>query len=434
MVAVPVGRSTGGIEDRALALISLALGLAAALAVLAVARSEGDPLVFLRIADPIALGDVAYRDLPVEYPPIALLPIVLPRILVGVTASPEMYTFAFGAIALTTTLVCGAVVAWLSSRGWSREDVLDSMLFFVAMAFALTVCIIWRFDVLPAAFTIMAVALVATGRPGWAGLALALGVMTKLYPGFLVPVFLAYYVFNGRWRSAAILLFGLLITLVGVMGFIYLFAGGDVFGFLTYQRDRGTEIESILGGLAMAGDAFLNIPATVHFAFGAFEVRSPLLRTLAAPDFIFQVGLVVVLGICGLRAMLLDRREFGLVRRETFIQYIVATILVVILANKVLSPQYLCWLLPFAVLLPAPQALLLVAASVLTTIEYPITFDALRAIDPFPVLIVNVRNAMLFALFVWVIVASQRRDVRETSNDPGGNAEYEYDYGHAAAP
>ena len=77
-----------------------------------------------------------------------------------------------------------------------------------------------------------------------------------------------------------------------------------------------------------------------------------------------------------------------------------------ILANKVLSPQYLAWLLPFAALLPGPQALLLVAASVLTTIEYPILFDALRAIDPFPVLVVNVRNAMLLVLFVWILVDS----------------------------
>ena len=108
-----------------------------------------------------------------------------------------------------------------------------------------------------------------------------------------------------------------------------------------------------------------------------------------------------------------------------------------ILANKVLSPQYLVWLLPFAALLPGPQALLLVAASVLTTIEYPILFDALRSIDPFPVLVVNVRNAMLLALFVWILVDSERRsergDVRETSEEPGSNAEYEYGYGNPPA-
>jgi hypothetical protein len=160
------------------------------------------------------------------------------------------------------------------------------------------------------------------------------------------------------------------------------------------------------------------------------------------PDFIAQVLLTLALAVGALRAALRDRREAGGVTRSTLVNFIVATLLVVILSNKVLSPQYLVWLLPFAALLPGPQAMLLVAASVLTTIEYPILFDELRAIDPFPVLVVNVRNAMLFALFVWILIDSERRperrsergDVREASDKPRGNPEYEYGYSHAPAP
>jgi hypothetical protein len=438
MVAVPVGRARLGSESRFLALIALTLGLTAAVAVILVAPSDGDPLVFMRIADPIAAGAVAYRDVPVEYPPIALLPIVLPRVVVGVTAPGDLYTFVFGATALATTLFCGVAVSWLAARGWSRENALDAMLLFVAMALALTVCIIWRFDILPAALTALTVVAVAAGRPGWAGLALGLAVATKLYPGFLVPVFLAYYAFSGRYRSAAFFLFGLVVTLAAIMAQVYLVAGADAFSFLTYQRDRGTEIESVVGGLALAADALFGIPARVYFAFGSFEVSSRAVRALAAPDFVLQVALTLALAITGLRAALHDRRVFGAVTRGTLINYIVAALLVVILANKVLSPQYLAWLLPFAALLPGPQALLLVAASVLTTIEYPILFDALRAIDPFPVLVVNVRNAMLFVLFVWILVDSERRlhrgDVRETPDEPRGNTEYQYAYSNTPAP
>ena len=438
MVAVPVGRARVGSETRFLALIALALGLTAAVAVILVAPSQGDPLVFMRIADPIAAGGVAYRDVPVEYPPIALLPIVLPRVMVGLSAHGDLYTFVFGATALATTLVCGVAVSWLAARGWSRENALDAMLLFVAMALALTVCIIWRFDILPAALTALTVVAVAAGRPGWAGLALALAVGVKLYPGFLVPIFLAYYGFSGKWRSAAIFLLGFAVTLGAIMAQIYLVAGADAFSFLTYQRDRGTEIESVVGGLALAADAFLGITARVYFAFGSFEVSSRAVRALAAPDFLLQIVLTLALATSVFRSALHDRRVFGVVTRRTLINYIVATLLVVILANKVLSPQYLAWLLPFAALLPGPQALLLVAASVLTTIEYPILFDALRAIDPFPVLVLNVRNAMLFALFIWILVDAERRlhrgEVRETSDEPGGNPEYEHGYGNTPAP
>lgn len=438
MVAAPVSRAPDASEARLLALIALALGLSAALAVILVAPSEGDPLVFLRLADPIAGGAVAYRDVPVEYPPLALLPLALPRVIVGVGAPGEMYTFVFGAIALATTLVCGGAVSWLAARGWSRENALDAMLLFVATAFALSVSVIWRYDILPSALTALAVVALATGRPGWAGVALGLAVGTKLYPAFLVPIFLAYYGFNGRWRSAAFFVLGVTLTVGAILAQVFLVAGFDGFSFLTYQRDRGTEIESVVGGVALAADAFLGIPARVYFAFGAFEVSSRVLRSLAVPDLLFQIALTGALVIGGLRAALRDRREVGAITGRTLINYIVATLLVVILANKVLSPQYLVWLLPFAALLPGPQALLLVAASVLTTIEYPILFDGLRAIDPFPVLVVNVRNAMLLALFVWVLVDSQRRlergEVGETSDDPGGDAEYEYGHSYAPAP
>src|SRR5688500_3325318 len=330
----------------------------------------------------------------------------MPRIIVGVAASGEMYTFMFGATALATTLVAGGAVSWLAARGWSRESALDAMLLFVAMAFGLSVSIIWRFDILPAALTVLAVAALAANRPGWAGFALGLAVAVKLYPAFLLPVFLGYYAFSGRFRSAAVLFFGFALTVGALMAQSYLVAGPDAFSFLTYQRDRGTELESGLGGLALAADAFLGIPARVYFAFGSFEVNSRVLRALAAPDFIAQIGLTLALIAGAMRAALRDRRDVGAITRRTLVNYIVATILVVILANKVLSPQYLAWLLPFAALLPGPQALLLVAAGVLTTIEYPILFDALRAKDPFPVLVVNVRNAMLLALFLWIVIES----------------------------
>lgn len=438
MVAVPFSRLRGASETRVLSLIALAIGLAAALAVVVLAPSDGDPLVFLRIADPIANGFVAYRDLEVEYPPLALVPLVMPRILAGVGASGEMYTFMFGATALATTLVAGGAVAWLAARGWSRESALDAMLLFVAMAFALSVSIIWRFDILPAALTVLAVVAVAAKLPGWAGFALGLAVAVKLYPAFLLPLFLGYYAFNGRFRSAAVLFFGFALTVGALMAQSYLVAGPDAFSFLTYQRDRGTELESVVGGLALAADAFLGIPARVYFDFGSFEVSSRVLRAVAAPDFIAQIGLSLALIAGAWRAALRDRREVGAITHQTLVTYIVATILVVILANKVLSPQYLAWLLPFAALLRGPQAVLLVAASVLTTVEYPILFDALRAKDPFPVLVVNVRNGMLLALFLWIVFesfrGSERRDVREPSNKTRGNAEYEYGHGHAPAP
>jgi hypothetical protein len=319
---------------------------------------------------------------------------------------------------LGITLVCGAAVAWLAARGWSARDALDSMLVFVAMALALTVSVLWRFDILPAALTALALVAFAARLPGWAGAGLGFGIATKLYPAFLAPIFLANYVVARKWRSLAVFLFGLVVVVGAIVAQIYLVAGTDALSFLTYQRDRGTEIESMVGGLALAADAFLGIQSRVVFNFGSFNVLSPVIRTLAVPDFVLHVVSTVLLAVVFVRATLRDGRDVGALRPQTVVQLAVATLLLLIIVNKVLSPQYMVWLLPFVPLLAPRPALVFVIASVLTTLVYPLAFDGLRGAEPVVVLTLLARNGLLVVMFVWTLWAlwSQRSEVRETSD------------------
>lgn len=406
MTAAPVSRP----DSRTINLIGLAIGIVSALVVVA-SRNHGDPRVFLNIADPIASGAIPYLEFPVEYPPVALLPLVLPRILVGVDAPAVAYEIVFGLMNLAVAIFAGAVVAWLARRGWSAQSERESLVVFLALAFALSVLVIWRFDILPALLTIAALAAVASGRSAWAGFALGLAVATKLYPAFLALVLIGYYLFGRRWSAAGFFVFGLVTTVAAIFLQAYLVAGPDSLSFLNYQRDRGVEIESVVGGLALLADNVLGINAHVSFGFGSFEVESPVVDALAAPAFIGELLLGLALVVAGGLAFLRDARTFGSVRPPTLIAYIVATLLVTMLANKVLSPQYMCWLLPFGALLPRRQAFLLLVTCVLTIVVYPIGFDWLRSGDPLLVATVNLRNLLLLVLFVWLILRRQERDV-----------------------
>ena len=407
MTAAPVSRS----DSRTINLIGLGIGIVSAIVVILASPFDGDPLVFLKIADPIASGAIPYREFPVEYPPLALLPLVLPRILVGVDAPDLAYQDVFGLVSLALTLLSAVVVVRLARRGWSAQSEQDSLLVFLALALALSLSVIWRFDILPAFLTIAAVAAVASGRPAWAGIALGLGVATKLYPGFLAPVLLGYYLFGRRWPAAAFFVFGLVIGVGAIFLPAYLVAGPDSLSFLNYQRDRGIEIESVVGGLALLADNVAGIDAHVTFGFGSFEVESPMVDALAAPAFIGEIALALALLVAGAFAFVREGRTFGVVSPRTLIGFIVATLLVAMLVNKVLSPQYMCWLLPFGALLPRRQSFLLVVTSALTTVVYPLAFDGLRAADPLIVAALNLRNLLLLVLFVWLIVP--RRDLDE---------------------
>ena len=405
MTAAPVSRS----DSRTINLIGLGIGIVSAIVVILVSPRDGDPLVFLNIANPIASGAIPYIDFPVEYPPLALLPLVLPRILTGVDSPPMAYQFIFGLASLAATVLSGAVVIWLARRGWSAQSDQESLIVFLAIALALSLSVIWRFDIWPAFLTIAAVAAVAAGRPAWAGFALGLGVAMKLYPAFLAPVLLAYYVCGRRWPAAALFGFGLAATVGGVFLPAYLVAGPDSLSFLNYQRDRGIEIESVVGGLVLLADNVAGINARVFFDFQSFQVESPVADALAVPVLVAEIALALALLVGGAYAFLRDARVFGHVRPRTLIAYIVATLLLVMLANKVLSPQYLGWLLPFGALLPRRQAVVLVVACALTTVVYPIAFDGLRVAHPLVVAALNGRNLLLLVLFVWLIVPRQER-------------------------
>jgi uncharacterized membrane protein len=289
--------------------------------------------------------------------------------------------------------------------------------------------VVWRFDILPALFTVLALVAYAARRPGWTGLALGLGVLAKLYPFFLGPVFALAQILERRWRDLALLIVGGGATVLLVLGETYLVAGSGAFSFLDYQRDRGVEIESLAGGLAMLAGALKLSPTQKSFQFGSDQVTSPFLTSIEPLIRVFELAVVVLVVAAVVISFRRDVRESGSVQPPTIVQYVLATLLVVIITNKVLSPQYVVWLLPFAPLAGGRKSLLFLAIVVMTILEYPLGWDPYVNFELPVVLLLNARNALLVVLFAWVAwpvawrlatggaaAGSERGYVREPAN------------------
>ena len=348
MTATTSTAATASADDERLTRVGIAHLLAGGLMVLVVILSgtrEGDPLPFMTTAERIVSGLVPYRDVSSEYPPLALIHMTLPRILGG--ASRAAYQSWFSVISIALALGTLAVVYWLARRRWSVENRYDTVAMFVGLSLAALPVVIWRFDILPAFFAALALAAWAAGRSGWSGFSLGVGAMAKIYPVFLGPIFVMAAIAERRFRDAMVLVIGGAIAVALILAGPVLVAGPRAFSYVFYQENRGIEIESVAGGVAMLMHNLGNVPARVALGFGSWQISSPALLTIATPINLFNVLIVAGVVIACALAFIRDVRDLGKVQPRTLVTYLVATLLVLMLTNKVLSPQYVVWLLPF---------------------------------------------------------------------------------------
>jgi hypothetical protein len=90
-----------------------------------------------------------------------------------------------------------------------------------------------------------------------------------------------------------------------------------------------------------------------------------------------------------------------------------ALVALVIVTSKVLSPQFLVWLIPLALVVETSSwpwiAAMLGGACVLTQLLYPSHYEELVALQPGPVALLVVRNALLVAVALVLGVQLARR-------------------------
>jgi uncharacterized membrane protein len=332
-------------------------------------------------------GDVPYRDFTVEYPSGALPVFVAPTFAGG-------YETAFGWMMAAIGLVCLVLVVWAGAPLWSIAFVAVSPLLLGYMAAT-------RFDFWPAALLTGAVAALLADRHrlGWGLLGAA--AVAKLYPLVVVPLALAWTLRRRGGRELAWSA-GIAVLVVGlaVVPFLVLAPGG-LWDSVWRQASRPLQIESLAASLVTT----FGEPAVVT-SHGSQNVAG--YGTLAAASTFY--GAVVL-------ATLWVAFERGPAERERLLRYAAACVCTFVVFGKVLSPQYLIWLVPLVALIPGRRGIaalaLLAAAMVATQLWFPDRYwDYVYRLDRAEVVLA--RNLLLVALLA-VLVAPARRRALSTS-------------------
>jgi hypothetical protein len=360
-----------------------------------------DTPVYQGYGDAMVHGQVPYADFSVEYPPAALPTFVVPSLVAGTGAAEADYDRVFGFL----MAICGAaavgLVALTLARDRAGPDRLVGGTAFVALVpLALGSVLLTRFDLWPAALVAAAIAALVAGRDRLALGALGLGIAAKVYPLVLLPVFVAWvWKRRGRREAAAALGVAAAVVAVCVVPFLALSPHGVWISSLR-QTTRPLQIETLGGGVLLALHHVFGMHLSVVTSHGSQNLSGGAADALAAVESAIEV--VVLLAIW--RWFARGPAESGRLFRAS-----AAAVCTFVVFGKVLSPQFLIWLVPLVALVRGRRGLwaagLLTLCCLLTQVWFPYRYWRLVLhLDTAASWLVLVRDlglVALLALLLW---------------------------------
>jgi Glycosyltransferase family 87 len=348
-----------------------------------------DLFVYRTFAEPVLAGELPYRDAAFEYPPLAAPAIAVPG-LAGTGAEVFRWAFALWALgaAIAVVLLCGALAK--GTGGDARRAMLAAAL----MPVLLGALVRTHFDLFPVALLLAGLLLLIRDRPR-AGLAvLGLGAMTKAFPLVAVPVALAWLVARGERRAAWQGALACAAVIGVVAGAALAASPGGALDAVRYHLDRPVQVESspalVLLGLDAVGAGEATSVAS-HRSDGLLHPASDAVASL------FVTALVALVALLAAAA---GRRP----EPRQLVLAALAACTAFALLGKVLSPQFLIWVVPLGALAFAWRMHALAAAvalaALLTHIEFPARYFDVVARETPAIALVAARNLALFAVLV----------------------------------
>ncbi|MDN0194723.1 glycosyltransferase 87 family protein [Streptomyces sp. S.PNR 29] len=319
-------------------------------------------------------GTFPLDDVTWQYPPAAALAILSPGLLPFLD-----YTTAFFVLACVADL---ATLALLLYAGRRPGATLRGAWVWVAGVPLLGPTVYARYDVMVTAVAVAAL-LAGARHPRVMGALAGFGALLKVWPVLLLVGVRR----RTSWIAAAV-------TGV-VVAALFALAMPGAFAFLTFQRDRGTEVES-LGSLVFHVARHHGWNGQVLLNYGSVEFLGPHVdvvstAALALTGMVF--GWLLVWRLMATRFEVHTAADTALV-----------AVLMFTVTSRVISPQYMVWLVGLAAVclcfresrMRRPVALVLVACFA-TVLEFPVYFGNVIASDGLGVTLLFVRNGLLVA-------------------------------------
>jgi len=296
-------------------------------------------------------GKLPYRDFPLVYPPGGLPVFLAPAYAVSPNDLAG-YQRWFARLMAGCGVACLLFV--LASRPPAR-----AVAFVAVSPLLIGSLLLSRFDLWPTALVAAAVAALLRDRSALGFAALGAALAAKLFAFVLLPVAALWTLRRAGPRALRRGLASLAIVVAAAFAPFVALAPGGLWATLEEQASRAIQIESLVG------TALLTFAHPTEFdSLGAKSIAG--YHAAAVITTVVEAAVLIGLWLGFARGeMVADR----------FVRYLAACVCTFIALGKVLSPQYLIWLVPLVPLVRGRRGLiataLLGAAMIVTQYYYP---------------------------------------------------------------
>lgn len=343
----------------------------------------------------LSVGEWVGLDTVWVYPVLALVPM-----LAAYAFGPDLYATTWLTLVMALNAVALVSIIGVHERARRASVAWWWMLFLVLVG----PIALGRIDAVTVSVAMVSVMLIAD-HPKWGGALLAIAAWIKVWPAaFVLAAFVAL-------RARAAVLLSVLVVSAAVVALALPFGSfWALISPITQQTGRGLQVESLIATpwlwVAAGGE-----PGTrVYYDQGILTWQvlgegTALAADLMTPLLALAVLIVAVLGLVAVRR--------GAQELELFPVLALALVMVLIIVNKVGSPQFATWIAVPIVLglawqrwggmsFTVPAVLGLVIAG-LTQVIYPVLYINLLSLDTGMLVVLTVRNVLYVVLLGWAI-------------------------------
>lgn len=347
-------------------------------------------------------GSVPYRDFWIEYPVGALPTFILPAI--GHEGDSAAYNRWFDRLmALCGCLALAGVALCLRALRASPLRTALALGLVALSPLLLGSVVLSRYDMWPAGLAAVAIAALLCEKRTIAAVLLASAISAKLWPAVIAPIAIAWIWQNHgpraviRWTS----------WLVGTLAVIFLpffvLAPGATAAPIRNQFDRPLQIESLGAAVLMVAHHLAHMALTFNSDYASVNISGSTAHAVELLTSVLEAASVALVWILFAR---------GPATRERLVHYSAAAVACFVAFGKVLSPQFVIWLIPLVALVRGRVGVVaggvLAAVLALTQSWFPRHYVQLQELAPTQVWELLARDACLVALASLLVVRPRR--------------------------